>query len=445
VSGTVVTSSLNRNKRPPEQKPLHETGGGCQNCSGGCPNCPIKGKAPMQEEIQKAVTAIRERSGEENNKPTLEKESKSILGIKVVATSETIFRLPKSTITIHSSQVPTSIQQIDPARDSGDLQQLDSINQPKTRPYPERIFAEQDKGEASDFSQVPRTMEGEKQIEAKGERLATEYDSLKIDFPIPQNPMAKTISFRTTSQKTVIEPKSRVEKSEKIEIKNRKRENEGQNQIKENKSPKNVQEKDTLYPPEMEKMITQIEEIRVGSNDNARKIVLVQKRESEIQESKQESEIFAHCKKDLPKASKVAGKEIIKLKMQESESKEEKAFAQKRDPKAKTPTTQKMRVQEKTIRTKIAPKEEHRVNERTEKRAKIEKEAKLLTNQITKVVANEKFIKLSFRETRQLETLIKKLLAKKAENKSKKKISIFELLEIFKKVKKKKAKSKLAA
>jgi hypothetical protein len=397
----------------------------------------------MQEEIQKAVTAIRERSGEENNKPTLEKESKSILGIKVVATSETIFRLPKSTITIHSSQVPTSIQQIDPARDSGDLQQLDSINQPKTRPYPERIFAEQDKGEASDFSQVPRTMEGEKQIEAKGERLATEYDSLKIDFPIPQSPMSKTISFRTASKKTVIEPKGRVEKSEKVE--SRKREKEGQNQITENKSPKHVQEKDTLYPPEMEKMITQIEEIRVGSNDNARKIVLVQKRESEIQESKQESEIFAHCKKDLPKASKVAGKEIIKLKMQESESKEEKAFAQKRDPKAKTPTTQKMRVQEKTIRTKIAPKEEHRVNERTEKRAKIEKEAKLLTNQITKVVANEKFIKLSFRETRQLETLIKKLLAKKAENKSKKKISIFELLEIFKKVKKKKAKSKLAA
>ncbi len=438
-----MTSSLNRNKRPPEQKPLHETGGGCQNCSGGCPNCPIKGKAPMQEEIQKAVTAIREMPVEENNKPTLEKESKSILGIKVVATSETIFRLPKSTITIHSSQVPTSIQQIDPARDSGDLQQLDSINQPKTRPYPERIFAEQDKGEASDFSQVPRTREGEKQIEAKGERLATEYDSLKIDFPIPQSPMSKTISFRTASQKTAIEPKSRVEKFEKVE--SRKREKEGQNQIKENKSPKHVQEKDTLYPPEMEKMITQIEEIRVGSNDNARKMVLVQKRESEIQESKQESGIFAHCKKDLPKPSKVAGKEIIKLKIQESESKEEKAFAQNRDPKTKTPTTQKMRIKEKTIRTKIAPKEEHRVKERTEKRAKIEKEAKLLTNQITKLVANEKFIKLNFRETRQLETLIKKLLAKKAENKSKKKISIFELLEIFKKVKKKKAKSKLAA
>jgi hypothetical protein len=68
-----------------------------------------------------------------------------------------------------------------------------------------------------------------------------------------------------------------------------------------------------------------------------------------------------------------------------------------------------------------------------------------LTNQITKVVANEKFTKLNFKETKELEVRIKKLLAKKADKKSKKKISIFELLEIFKKIKKKKTKSKKAA
>lgn len=451
MSGTFATGSLNRSKRPPELAQANK--GGCESCGGGgCGNCPLKGKVPMREEIQKAVDAIRERPIEENTgNKSLDKESKSILGLRVFAAPETIFTIPKS---IADPRIPIhTVQKTGQISDSRNFQMHEQITRSKSQieiPATREEISKTVEDPKAAITQVGQTTQNENNSpQMQGQRLATEQDPLKIDFVVPQDPVSRTINFKT---KTAIAENPKgiqipIKEEPKIEETENRIQNhsEPQHEIQTQKPIKNTQKK-----IKMEEIFANIEQINVPSNDNAQRVVIVQKIGREVDRINEEEIVFIPRKKELPKLKTVNKKEKIKRKIQSPQKKEENVVPTGKIKQEKLEKTLKIEKEvkktRKLTRAKIAPKEsEVKATKKTREDTAIAKEAKTLTVQITKIVSNEKFTKLKLKETKELEERIKKLLAKRAEKKTKKKISIFELLELFKNIKKKKTKSKKAA
>lgn len=263
----------------------------------------------------------------------------------------------------------------------------------------------------------------------------TQEAQLKIDFPMPETIQNKTIRFRTKIL-TVGETQT--------------------NQTQDQEKPQEMRIKELT---QMEKLIQKIKNIKIPSNDNLDKreqitklirvnpieiINKVEIKENKVRSSQNADEINRVREEPKIIAARAKHKEVA-LSSPKKKTRIPKIDETNRNDRGKSKEMQKMNKERKEAVIQPIKTTAKEIKPKVERAEKVEKEAKILTNQIVSLMKNQKFIKMNFRETKELEARIKKLLAKKAENRAKKKISIFELLEIFKKIKKKKAKSKLAA
>lgn len=431
---------------------------GCGDCNGekGC----CASKKPIGETIQKTVNIERTQLEQEQPIAALQ-ENKSYAAR--LAEPEHIFSLPSVSdpivnkiISITKNDI-NGIMAVSKLVPTPEPRQMDSRNiQLKEQVTRTRLVVVQKSNHAVNSIREEQTNgSSDDLIENKGlkaeettaapaevvvqkvEAVAAPREDARIDFQMPQKVEARTVRFRTRTN-----PVAQSLQAQHAGEQNR-------TQVIQTPAEERVA---TAKHPAMETALKKITEMRDPANDDS---ILVTAQKGEIEVPRRSDTIGFIAKKtsvlkkkELPTV-KVAKEEKPQLKVQKQEKKGEVCPSTKIKKEETPELCKEVNKVEKRAIAKLTPKEsEIKTSKLTkEKTTKIEKEAKILTNQITKLVANEKFIKLNLRETNKLEVLIKKLLAKRAEMKSKKKISVFELLEIFKKIKKKKkrAKTKLAA